>query len=153
MYSSAKFIQCKKDFIPWMTNEFKIPSEKRNELHKKALETKHPDDWRLYKNQQNKVNKINFEEKKKHYKKRLNWNNKNTTNDSPNNSQNSNYGLQNDGKGEFVCSQCGISFHHLKSINDHRKNSQCAKKNEDWLKKCVCSFCKEELQLDQKYLL
>ena len=60
----SKLVQCKKNYAPWLEENFFEQSRLRDELHHKATLSNSPDDWRVYRMQRNKVNKINTNNKK-----------------------------------------------------------------------------------------
>ena len=57
--SPQKIIQVKNNNAPWANNIFKEEQKVKDSLYRIALQSKNENDWRVYKNQRNKVNRLN----------------------------------------------------------------------------------------------
>ena len=87
--SPSKKIQCSNSFCPWLDDEYRIEASIRDNLHTIARTTNTEVNWRLYRQQRNKVNRINTNNKTKYYEARLNKNiNNNDSNDNSDNNEN-----------------------------------------------------------------
>ena len=70
--SPYKLIQCNKKYIPWIDKNYLQQTIFRDNLHKTAIITDDQDNWRLYRQQRNKCNRLNKDNNKKYYQTRLN---------------------------------------------------------------------------------
>ena len=71
-FAPYKLIQCNKNDTPWTDITHLQETNLRDNLHKTAILTNNQSDWRLYRRQRNKCNRINKDNEKKYYDKRLN---------------------------------------------------------------------------------
>ena len=78
--SPYRLIQCTKRYTPWIDKDFLQQTDLRDNLHKQAILTDDTEDWRLYRQQRNKCNRLNKDNKTKYYKNRLNKPDRNTNN-------------------------------------------------------------------------
>ena len=67
----VKKFQTRNNYAPWMSKETKSLKKEREEAHKKATETDHPDDWRVFRGLRNEVTGKLREDKKKWETKKL----------------------------------------------------------------------------------
>ena len=63
-HAPLKTIQVRKNYAPWLSNDTKELSNKRNDAEQTAITTNHPDDKRLFRNMRNQVIKKLREDKR-----------------------------------------------------------------------------------------
>ena len=68
----AKLIQCEKKYAPWIDHEYIHEAELRDKFHSIAISNDTPENWRVFRSQRNKVNRLVKSKKSNYYNKRLN---------------------------------------------------------------------------------